>query len=108
MSFKHIRVSDLLLVNHEGDVVQGRHRVNRAAFAIHSAVHAARPDVIGAAHSHSVYGKALSATTQRLEPSPRTRARSTRTTGCTRTTPGWPTTPRRAGASPRRWARIRR
>lgn len=68
MSFKHIRVSDLLLVNHEGDVVQGRHRVNRAAFAIHSAVHAARPDVIGAAHSHSVYGKALSATTQRLEP----------------------------------------
>ncbi|GHB02958.1 hypothetical protein GCM10010330_66440 [Streptomyces tendae] len=68
MSFKHVKVSDLLLVNHDGEVVQGRHRVNRAAFAIHSAVHAARPDVIGAAHSHSVYGKALSATTQRLEP----------------------------------------
>ncbi|WP_432102191.1 class II aldolase/adducin family protein [Streptomyces sp. bgisy091] len=68
MSFKHIRVSDLLLVNHDGDVVRGRHRVNRAAFAIHAAVHEARPDVIGAAHSHSVYGKALSATTQTLEP----------------------------------------
>nr|WP_282083069.1 class II aldolase/adducin family protein [Streptomyces tendae] len=68
MSFKHVKVSDLLLVNHDGEVVRGRHRVNRAAFAIHSAVHAARPDVIGAAHSHSVYGKALSATTQRLEP----------------------------------------
>jgi len=68
VSFKHIRVSDLLLVNHEGRVVQGRHRVNTAAFAIHSAVHQARPDVIGAAHSHSLYGKALSATGQCLEP----------------------------------------
>ncbi|MEY9847852.1 ribulose-5-phosphate 4-epimerase/fuculose-1-phosphate aldolase [Streptacidiphilus sp. BW17] len=68
VSFKHIKVSDLLLVNHDGDVVQGRHRVNRAAFAIHAAVHAARPDVIGAAHSHSVHGKALSATGQLLEP----------------------------------------
>jgi ribulose-5-phosphate 4-epimerase/fuculose-1-phosphate aldolase len=68
VSFKHIRVSDLLLVNHEGRVVQGRHRVNTAAFAIHSAVHQARPDVIGAAHSHSVYGKALSATGQLVEP----------------------------------------
>ncbi|MEU5704174.1 class II aldolase/adducin family protein [Streptomyces aurantiacus] len=68
VSFKQVRVSDLLLVNHSGDVVQGRHRVNRAAFAIHAAVHAARPDAIGAAHSHSVYGKALSATGQQLEP----------------------------------------
>jgi len=68
VSFKHIRVSDLLLVNHEGKVVQGQHRVNTAAFAIHSALHQARPDVIGAAHSHSVYGKALSATGQSLEP----------------------------------------
>jgi ribulose-5-phosphate 4-epimerase/fuculose-1-phosphate aldolase len=68
MSFKHIRVSDLLLVNHAGQVVQGRHRVNTAAFAIHSAVHEARPDVMGAAHSHSVFGKALSATGQIVEP----------------------------------------
>ena len=33
--------------------------MNRAAFAIHSQVHAARPDVIAAAHSHSLYGKAF-------------------------------------------------
>ena len=31
-------------------------------------MHQARPDVIGAAHSHSLYGKALSATGQRIEP----------------------------------------
>ncbi|WP_336213729.1 class II aldolase/adducin family protein [Nonomuraea sp. LPB2021202275-12-8] len=68
MSFKHIRVSDLILVNHEGTVVEGRHPVNQAAFAIHSQVHQARPDVVAAAHSHSVYGRALSALGQTIEP----------------------------------------
>ena len=60
MSFRHIRVSDLILVNHAGEVVYGSKPVNRAAFVIHAAVHAARPDVIAAAHSHSVHGKAFS------------------------------------------------
>ena len=49
MNFRHIRVSDLILVNHEGQVVEGKRPVNRAAFVIHAAVHAARPDVIAAA-----------------------------------------------------------
>jgi len=68
MSFAHIRVSDLILVNGAGEVVEGTHPVNAAAFAIHSQVHAARPDVVAAAHSHSVYGKAMSALGQILEP----------------------------------------
>jgi ribulose-5-phosphate 4-epimerase/fuculose-1-phosphate aldolase len=68
MSFKRIKVSDLILVNHEGQVVEGRYHVNQAAFAIHSMVHQARPDVVAAAHSHSVYGKALSALGTLLEP----------------------------------------
>lgn len=68
MSFKQIKVSDLILVNHEGQVVEGRYHVNQAAFAIHSMVHQARPDVVAAAHSHSVYGKALSALGTLLEP----------------------------------------
>ncbi|MCG5212714.1 class II aldolase/adducin family protein [Streptosporangium sp. KLBMP 9127] len=68
MSFKHIRVSDLILVNHEGAVVDGRHHVNEAAFAIHSMIHQARPDAVAAAHSHSVYGKALSSLGTLLEP----------------------------------------
>ena len=62
MNFKQIRVKDLLLVNHRGEVVEGNWPLNRAAFAIHSQVHAARPDVVAAAHAHSVYGKAWSAT----------------------------------------------
>jgi ribulose-5-phosphate 4-epimerase/fuculose-1-phosphate aldolase len=68
MSFKHIRVSDLILVDHEGKVVEGRYPVNEAAFAIHSQVHRARPDVVAAAHSHSVHGRAVSALGQLLEP----------------------------------------
>jgi ribulose-5-phosphate 4-epimerase/fuculose-1-phosphate aldolase len=66
--FAQIRVSDLLLVNHEGHVVEGDAPVNRAAFAIHSALHAARPDVIAAAHAHSLYGKVWSTMGRLLEP----------------------------------------
>ena len=68
MSFRHIRVSDLILVSHTGEVVEGNRPVNPAAFAIHSAVHAARPDVIAAAHAHSVYGKAWSSLGRLLDP----------------------------------------
>jgi ribulose-5-phosphate 4-epimerase/fuculose-1-phosphate aldolase len=66
--FGHIRVSDLLLVNHDGEIVHGNRPVNRAAFAIHSALHKARPDVVAAAHAHSVYGKAWSAFGRKLDP----------------------------------------
>lgn len=66
--FGHIRVSDLILVNHEGVVVEGDQPVNVAAFAIHSQVHAARPDVVAAAHAHSVHGKAWSSLGRHLDP----------------------------------------
>ena len=68
MHFGHIRVSDLILVNDEGEVVEGGKPVNAAAFAIHSRVHAARPDVVAAAHSHSLYGKAWSSLGRLLDP----------------------------------------
>ncbi len=68
MHFGHIRVSDLLLVNHDGEVVRGDRPVNQAAFAIHSQVHAARPDVVAAAHAHSPYGKAWSSLRRSLDP----------------------------------------
>jgi len=68
MHFGQIRVSDLLMVNHLGEVVVGDLPVNQAAFAIHSQVHAARPDVVAAAHSHSVYGKSWSSLGRVLDP----------------------------------------
>lgn len=60
MNFRHIRSSDLILVNHDGDVVYGTHAVNKAAFIIHAAIHEARPDVVAAAHAHSPHGKSFS------------------------------------------------
>jgi ribulose-5-phosphate 4-epimerase/fuculose-1-phosphate aldolase len=68
MNFKQIRVKDLLLVDDRGEVVDGNWPLNRAAFAIHSQVHAARPDVIAAAHAHSIYGKAWSSLRRKLDP----------------------------------------
>ena len=67
-SFRHMRVSDLILVNHHGDVVYGTEPVNRAAFVLHSAIHQARPDVVAAAHSHSPYGKSFSSLGIPLDP----------------------------------------
>jgi ribulose-5-phosphate 4-epimerase/fuculose-1-phosphate aldolase len=68
MHFGLIKVSDLILVNHEGEVIFGDRPVNRAAFAIHSQIHAARPDVVAAAHAHSLYGKSWSSLGRLLDP----------------------------------------
>ncbi|WP_028921493.1 class II aldolase/adducin family protein [Pseudonocardia acaciae] len=68
MSFNQIKVSDLILVDHTGAVVEGDKPVNRAAFAIHSEVHKARPDVIAAAHAHSLHGKAFASLGIPLDP----------------------------------------
>jgi ribulose-5-phosphate 4-epimerase/fuculose-1-phosphate aldolase len=68
MYFGHIRASDLILVNHRGEVVEGDRPVNSAAFAIHSQIHAARPDAIAAAHSHSMHGRAFSSLGRLLDP----------------------------------------
>jgi ribulose-5-phosphate 4-epimerase/fuculose-1-phosphate aldolase len=68
VAFAQIKVSDLELVSHDGRIVVGDRPINRAAFAIHSQVHAARPDVVAAAHSHALYGKAWSSLGRLLDP----------------------------------------
>lgn len=66
--FSMIRVRDLIRVDHTGRVVEGRAPVNAAAFAIHSQIHAARPDIIAAVHTHSLHGKSFSILGQKLLP----------------------------------------
>jgi ribulose-5-phosphate 4-epimerase/fuculose-1-phosphate aldolase len=68
VSFSQIRVSDLQLVNPAGEIVIGDKPINTAGFFIHSQVHAARPDVIAAAHAHAVHGKAWSTLGRLLDP----------------------------------------
>ena len=66
-----IQPDDLLLVDHHGAVQleeSGSNTLlNRAAFMIHSSVHGARSDVLCAAHSHSVYGRAFSTLGKELD-----------------------------------------
>ena len=65
--FSQVKVSNLIRVDHEGNVVEGDYPVNCAAFAIHAAVHTLRPDVNAAAHTHSPYGRAWSALGRTLD-----------------------------------------
>jgi ribulose-5-phosphate 4-epimerase/fuculose-1-phosphate aldolase len=68
LSFGLVGLDDLILVNDNAEIVEGEGMVNTAAFAIHSQVHAARPDVVAAAHSHSLHGKAWSSLGRLLDP----------------------------------------
>jgi len=58
--FSQVNVSNLIRVDHHGAVLEGNHPVNAAAFAIHSRIHEARPDVVAAAHTHSPQGRSFS------------------------------------------------
>ncbi|CAH0057776.1 unnamed protein product [Clonostachys solani] len=63
MPFKLIKKSDLIHVDHEGNIIGGgpNRLLNLAAYAIHAEIHKARPEVNCAAHAHSFYGRTFSA-----------------------------------------------
>lgn len=83
--FSMIRDEDLIRVDHDGTVVEGgkNKRLNYGerllyasystmltfivAFAIYAEIHKARPDVLCAAHSHSLYGRAMCAAGRALD-----------------------------------------
>ncbi|CAO3609469.1 unnamed protein product [Cunninghamella echinulata] len=66
--FGSIKASDLILVDHGGNIVRGNRMVNKAAFVIHGTIHQARQDVVCAVHTHSMYGKTFSALGRPLLP----------------------------------------
>jgi ribulose-5-phosphate 4-epimerase/fuculose-1-phosphate aldolase len=65
--FSLIKVSDLILVDEDGFVVEGDEPINTAAFTIHAAIHKARPEINAACHAHSVHGKAFACFGRELE-----------------------------------------
>jgi ribulose-5-phosphate 4-epimerase/fuculose-1-phosphate aldolase len=69
VAFSLIKSSDLILVNEEGEVIDGGEcrLLNTAAYMIHSAVHQARPEVNAAAHSHSLYGRSFCSLGRKLD-----------------------------------------
>ncbi|MBM3537382.1 MAG: class II aldolase/adducin family protein, partial [Alphaproteobacteria bacterium] len=66
--FNQVKVSNLILVDHSGKVVEGEYAVNRAGFVLHAAVHQAHPDILAMCHAHTVYGTAFAALGRPLEP----------------------------------------
>ena len=66
--FTRVRVSNLILVDHKGMVVEGDYAVNRAGFVLHANVHEAHPDIVAMCHAHTVYGTAFAALNRPLAP----------------------------------------
>ena len=66
--FSLVKISNLILVDHDGKVVEGEHAVNRAGFVLHAAVHEAHPDILAMCHAHTVYGTAFAALGKKLAP----------------------------------------
>jgi len=69
LRFAEIRADNLVKVNQQGQVVDGSGApVNPSGFAIHGAVHAARPDAVCVLHLHTLWAQTLAALPQGLLP----------------------------------------
>lgn len=68
VAFDQVRLSNLILVDHDGKVVEGEYAVNRAGFVLHAAVHEAHPDILSMCHAHTIHGTAFAALGRPLEP----------------------------------------
>ena len=66
--FDQVKVSNLILADHKGKVVEGDYAINRAGFVLHAAVHEAHPDIVAMCHAHTVYGTAFAALGRPLDP----------------------------------------
>ncbi|MDB5849055.1 MAG: aldolase [Rhodoferax sp.] len=74
LDFANVKVSDLLLVDHDGTVLEGRRAVNRAGFVLHAAIHEAHPHVLASCHAHTTHGMAWAALGRKLDPITQTAA----------------------------------
>jgi ribulose-5-phosphate 4-epimerase/fuculose-1-phosphate aldolase len=63
-----VRASDLVLIDEHGHLCEGNGPINPAAVTIHGHIHKVRPDVIGIAHAHSLFGKTWSTLDRLLDP----------------------------------------
>lgn len=66
--FGTLGLDDLLLVDAKGKVLRGSGTLNPASFAVHAAIHEARPEVMAAAHGHPTHGKAWASLGRLLDP----------------------------------------
>lgn len=65
--FSQVKMSNLILADHRGGVVEGDYALNRAGFVLHAAVHEEHPEVMAMCHAHTVHGTAWCATGRPLD-----------------------------------------
>ena len=68
VSFSRMRVSDLVNIDHDGNLLHGDQPVNPVGVRLHAAVHRARPEVVAVCHAHSTYGSAWSTFGRPVDP----------------------------------------
>jgi ribulose-5-phosphate 4-epimerase/fuculose-1-phosphate aldolase len=68
IAMHQIRVSDLVQVNHRGEVVRGSGMVNPVGLLLHTAVHQARPEVAAVCHAHALHASTWSSFERLLDP----------------------------------------
>jgi ribulose-5-phosphate 4-epimerase/fuculose-1-phosphate aldolase len=59
MHWSEITASDLIVVDANGNLVEGRHKAEPTAFYIHSRIHRAKPNANCVLHTHMPYATAL-------------------------------------------------
>ncbi|MDH4249450.1 MAG: class II aldolase/adducin family protein, partial [Deltaproteobacteria bacterium] len=59
LHWSEVTASDMVLCDHTGTVLEGKHPVEETAFFIHSRVHRAKPGAVAVLHTHQPYTTAL-------------------------------------------------
>jgi len=67
-SYHQVRVSDLVLVGPNGELVEGEGIINIAGYYIHHPILEARPDAVSATHVHTGWGTPFSAEARLFQP----------------------------------------
>lgn len=59
LHWEEVRAGDMLLINGQGSVIEGRHTIEPSAFFIHSWIHRLQPHAKAILHTHMPYATAL-------------------------------------------------
>ena len=68
VAMHQVKVSHLVQVNHQGQVVRGHGMVNPVGLLLHTAVHQARPDVAAVCHAHALHASTWASLERLLDP----------------------------------------
>ena len=68
LRYDEITASNLLEINHDGEVINGEGEINDTGYIIHGAIHKNREDIACVMHTHSRAGLAISCLEEGLKP----------------------------------------